>query len=136
MANLEGPKYRCKLCSKTHTMWESCRISAAPYYSWGYDWLGTPGKSHEICWVVPVANRAECDQVSRYFYKGWDLRCTGGGPESPLNPAKTKPSRDYQFLITVYRWVPDIVQDLKNWKAMGEPTLAVMFPPDEEEEDA
>ena len=136
MSKLEEPKYKCKLCGKVHGVRESCRIPAnAPYYTWGYEWLGTPGRSDEICWVVPVADRTECDAVSRYFYRGWDLKCTGGDKDSPFDPGRTKVYvNNHVDHIIIFRWAPDIVKDVETWKKLGEPGTEPMFPPDEEDD--
>jgi len=129
-------KYKCKLCQTTHSVWDSCYISKkSPYYAWGYEWLGDPGKkSNEICWVVPTPDKEVAGEVMSYFFEAWDLRCAGGGDESPFNKERTKPSKDYLFKIIVYRWVPDIVQDVLLWRLAGSPDMRVMY--EEEDEDA
>lgn len=131
-------KYKCGLCGATHTTMESCRIpSNAKYYAWGYEWIGTPGRSDEICWVVPVANEAEGDQVMRYFFRGWNLRCAGGDKNRPCDVGNHNVMvNGHVDHVIVYRWAPDIVKDVSLWKSIGEPETESMVHFDNEEDDA
>lgn len=120
-AGIVALPYTCELCGKMHNRYESCHLPQVDWYAWGYEWIGEPVVRpvmlDQLCWVVPVRDSNESSIVQAHFSHEWELRCTGGGPRSPYHSHAAVRHQNYSYKLTIYRWVPELLEDAKRWQA-------------------